>query len=80
MALGNFLIGTATLVLQFVAFWLLTGRFPGFLVLSAVPARCVSPDSRRCPGRLIGGFGLQETKEKVTALGAIWGVQNAVAG
>lgn len=77
--LGNFLIGTTTLVLQFVAFWLLTGRFPGFLVLLLVAGSLVSVLIHEMLGA-IGGFGLQETKEKVSALGAIWGARNAVAG
>lgn len=75
----SFLIGAAVLLLQFVAFWLLTGLFPFFLVLLLIGGSLVAVLLHELLGA-VGGFGLRDVKEKVGALGVIWGTQNKVAG
>jgi hypothetical protein len=72
-------LGIAALLLQFTGFWLLTGRFPVYLILLLVAGSLVAAVLHELLGA-IGGFGLQETKEKVAALGAIWGAQNKIVG
>jgi len=74
-----FLTGTVIMLLQFVSFWLLTGLFPTYLVLLLIGGSVVAALIHETLGA-IGGFGLPETKEKVTALQAIWSARNKVAG
>jgi hypothetical protein len=74
-AFGNALLQIAMMLLAFAQFWLLTGVFPGYLVLALVVAALVAPLLVLVVGA-VAGFTLPARQAKIQTLSFLMGVQN----